>query len=308
MNTASGVRVGIAVPQGFPDGRVDLDLVRRVAAAAEDAGFDDLWVMEQITGRLAVLEPVTLLAYLAGITSRVRLGAAVLVTTLRNPVQLAKALSSLDHLAQGRLTVGVGLGTTTRMYPAFGLPEDRRVARFVEGLRIMQALWTEAAVTLRTEHYALADVAMEPKPVQQPLPLWFGARAPEAQRRAARFGTGWMGAGSSSVDEFLQEIASMKRVLADEGKDPAGFTLSKRVYLALGRDREDALSRMRPWIGAFYGNPQLADRWAVAGTPADCLEALRPVVAAGVHHLLLNPVFDPLGHLRAIAEEIAPKL
>jgi alkanesulfonate monooxygenase SsuD/methylene tetrahydromethanopterin reductase-like flavin-dependent oxidoreductase (luciferase family) len=222
---------------------------------------------------------------------------------------VAKAISSLDHLCNGRLTVGVALGPSTRLYPAYGLPEERRVARFVEGLQVMRALWTEPQVTFQGEFQRLEAVSMEPKPLQQPHPpLWFGARAPAALKRAAAFGAGWMGAGSSSTSDFLTEVEGMRAALAGQGRDPAGFTLSKRVYISIGRDRESALERMRPWIGAFYGNPQLADRWAVAGTVEQCLEGLRPLVAAGAQHLLLNPVDGVMEHLEAFAAEIAPQL
>src|SRR6266542_2972443 len=99
MITKSGIRLGVALPQGFPGGNVDLDLVHGFARRAEALGFDDLWTVEQITGRLPMLEPVTLLANVAAVTNRIRLGIAVVVLNLRNPVQLAKALSSLDQLS-----------------------------------------------------------------------------------------------------------------------------------------------------------------------------------------------------------------
>ena len=102
MQTKSGVKLGIAVPQGFADGAVDMALVRRFVARAEALGYDDLWVAEQITGTIASLEPTGLLAYVAALTERVRIGASVFVSTLRNPVQFAKSLSTLDHLSEGR--------------------------------------------------------------------------------------------------------------------------------------------------------------------------------------------------------------
>ena len=139
MITKSGLKLGIALPQGSRDGRIDIATVRDYALQAEAAGFDDVWTIEQITGRYAVLESVSLLAHLSAITTRIRLGTAVLVTNLRNPIQLAKELSSVDHLSGGRITVGVGLGGNTRMYAAHGLTEGRRVARFIEGIKVMKA-------------------------------------------------------------------------------------------------------------------------------------------------------------------------
>src|SRR6266516_4732465 len=174
--TKSGLKLGISLPQGSRDGSIDITTVRDFARQAEAAGF----------------------AYLSAITTRIRLGTAVLVTNLRNPIQLAKELSSVDHLSGGRITVGVGLGGNTRMYAAYGLTEDRRVARFIEGVKVMKALWTQPSATLSGEFFQLDGVTMEPKPLQKPHPpLWFGAHTEAAQRRSVSQGDGWMGAGST---------------------------------------------------------------------------------------------------------------
>jgi len=149
---------------------------------------------------------------------------------------------------------------------------------------------------------------MEPKPAQQPLPLWFGARTEAALRRAVRYGTGWMGAGSESAPDFLGELAIIRRVLAETGRPPGSFALSKRVYLATGPKPEAALDGMRRWTGAFYGDPALADKWGIWGTPEECVEKLGPLIEAGLDHILLNPVADELEQIEIIAADIAPKL
>src|SRR5207249_7022049 len=115
------------------------------------------------------------------------------------------ALSSLDILSAGPLTVGLGLGEA-RNYEAFGVPSERRVARFTEAVRVMKELWTEDRANLAGEFWRLHDVAMAPKPLQKPhIPLWFGGHAPAALRRAAEYADGWMSAGASSVAEFFEE-------------------------------------------------------------------------------------------------------
>ena len=238
------MKLGIAVPQGFADGQIDMALVRRFVTRAEALGYDDLWVAEQITGTIASLEPTGLLAYVSALTERVRIGASVFVSTLRNPVQFAKSLSTLDHLSEGRLTVGLGLGTNTRMFPAYGLPEERRVARYVEGIRIMKALWQEESVDFEGSFATLSGVKMEPKPVQKPHPpLWFGARAPDALRRTARLADGWMGAGSSTNEAFIREHGELMHMLEEEGRDPTTFGVTKRVYLAIDSRRGSRLGR-----------------------------------------------------------------
>ena len=125
----------IAIPQTYPD-PVRL---QRFLKRAEDLPFDAVWCIEQVIGTAPVLESVTTLTYAAEITQRLRLGIAVLLIAQRNPIDLAKSLSSLDVLSNGRLIIGVGLGQSTRFYPAYGLAPEGRVARFRENLAVMKA-------------------------------------------------------------------------------------------------------------------------------------------------------------------------
>ena len=307
MRTKTGVKLGIALPQGFPDGNIDMDLIRRFSIRAETLEFDDLWVSDQVIGKLPILETTTQLAYVAALTSKIRIGTSVIVSNLRQPLQLAKSLSSLDNLSNGRLTVGLGLGTTTKAYPAFGLDPEHRVSRFIEGVGVMKALWTQPSVDFQGAFTQLEGISMEPKPVQKPYPpLWFGARVPGSMRRAVKYGNGWMGAGSGTNEDYLKEISELQGILATEGHDAATFPLSKRVYMAIDSDEARGMERLRTWVGAYYGNPDLANKWAIVGTASVIAEKLSELVGAGATHLMLNPVFDEMEHMEIIAEEIAP--
>jgi Luciferase-like monooxygenase len=115
---------GIAIPQVFSDTAVDINLIQQFVQKAETLGYDSLWVQESIVGNVPVLEPLSLLTYAAALTSRLRLGTSVMLTVLRNPVQLAKLVSSLDQLSQGRLTVGIGIGGHVPE-AIFGLPSGQ---------------------------------------------------------------------------------------------------------------------------------------------------------------------------------------
>jgi len=307
--TKSGLKLGIALPQGSRDGRIDITTLRDYALQAEAAGFDDLWTIEQITGRYPVLESVSLLAYLSAVTTRIRLGTAVLVTNLRNPIQLAKELSSVDHLSGGRITIGVGLGGNTRMYGAYGLTEVRRVARFVEGIEVVKALWTEPGVTLSGDFFRLEGVSMEPKPLQKPHPpLWFGAHTEAAQRRAINHGDGWMGAGSTDLSEFFVELARMQRLLAEVGRDASTFPLSKRVYISIDDDEAKARHNIEMMMHDFYGiREPNADAWAVYGSVGRVLETLVRMRDAGLTHLMLHSAPVDMRHLELIATRIAPQ-
>ncbi len=281
----------IAIPQTYPEPAAIGRFLRR----AEELPFVAAWSIEQVIGTAPVLESVTTLAYAAGITQRLRLGIAVLLITQRNPISLAKSLSSLDVLSNGRLIVGVGLGATTRHYPAYGLAPEGRVARFRENLEIMNRLWTEDRVTLQGRFSQLDNIPMEPKPVQKPHPpIWFGGHAEAALRRAVELGNGYIGAGSTPIPAFLEDIKQL----------PPDFPKAKRLYLALG----DRLPKLREWFGAFYQQPEMADKVAVWGSAQHIADELRRLKDAGVQHLLLNPVFDEEQQMERLSEEVLPRV
>lgn len=304
-----GLELGVAIPQTAVERPLDPERLRIWLVRAEALGFGSAWVVEQILGRTPSLEPVALLTWAAAVTSRIRLGTAVLLTALRSPLHLAKVLTTLDHLSGGRLVVGVGLGASARVYPAFGLSGARRVARFVEGLRVIKQLWTEPAVTFAGEFFRLENATMEPKPLQRPHPpLWFGGHHPHALRRAARLGDGFMGAGSVSTARFAEEVKQLREELAAAGRDPDAFPIGKRVYIAIDPDRARAERRLETWFGGFYGRPELAREVAVYGDLAACLEGLERVAAAGARLIMLHAVFEEEEHLERFAAEVAPAL
>ena len=306
---AGRVPVGIAMPQFFQEGPTDMELLRRWVARAEELDFDSLWTQEDITGDDPSLEPLTQLSYVAALTERVRLGVSVMVAPLRNPVQLAKALGSLDQMSHGRLTVGVGIGGRQNMYPAFGLTTDRRARRFVELLDVMKALWTEPQATYEGQFWQLDGVPMEPKPVQKPHPpLWFGGRHPDALRRAVRHGDGWMGAGSSTTATFLECVQQLNTFLEEAGRDPATFPISKRVYLAVDDNEKRAEERITTWFDNRYHNAPLGAEVSVWGSAAQCAEKLAEIVDGGAEMLMLNPMFDHMEHLEQLTEEVIPNI
>jgi probable F420-dependent oxidoreductase len=305
----ANIELAVSIPQTFHDRPVNAQLVRSFLARAEAIGFHSAWVVEQVLGSIPSLEPIELLTYAAALTQRMRLGSAVLLTALRSPLHTAKSLATLDHLSAGRLTIGVGLGGNAKVYPAYGLAAERRAARFAEGLRLMKRLWTEPRVTFEGEFFTLRNASMEPKPVQQPHPpLWFGAHHPDALRRTVELGDGFMGAGSLSTAKFADEVKLLRQLLGEAGRDPAAFPIGKRVYIAVDRDRGRAAERLAHWFGAFYGRPQLAGEVSVWGSPAECLDQLGQVVAAGAGLVMLNPVFDDMEHLEVFAAEFLGKL
>jgi alkanesulfonate monooxygenase SsuD/methylene tetrahydromethanopterin reductase-like flavin-dependent oxidoreductase (luciferase family) len=232
------------------------------------------------------------------------------VSTLHSPVHLAKSLSTLDQLSGGRLEIGVGTGGPARPFAAFGVDGERYVARFTEGLALMKALWTQPRVTFDGEFWQLADAAMEPKPAQKPYPpIWIGANAASALRRAVRIGDGFFGAGSAPTARFAGQVQIVRDALAEAGRSAADFPIAKRVYIAVEDSAAGARDRINAAMARIYGRrvPEI-EAAAVAGTAADCAAEVALVADAGADLILFTTVFDPAGQAERIASEVIPRL
>jgi len=304
------MRFGIAIPQFYADGEFDPAAFRAYFARAEELNFDSAWALEQVLGTSRQLGPMEAMTYAAACTQRLRLGCVVFVTPLHQPVHLAKSLSTLDQLSRGRVDVGIGTGGQRRPFAAFGASPDRYVARFTEGLAVMKALWTQPRVTLDGEFWQLRNAAMEPKPFQKPHPpVWFGGSAPAALRRAVRLGDGFFGAGSSSTDQFAEQVTVVREALAEAGRDPASFPVAKRVYIAIDADAGRARARVNDGLERIYGARIPAiEAGAVAGTRDDCLRELRRVAEAGAELILFTPLSGQAEQMEQLAAEIMPEL
>ena len=306
------VEFGIAAPQIHTKLPLDLEAIPRYIKRAEELGFHSLWVQEQAVlrhGAASAIEGITMLSYAAALTQRIRLAMAVFLINLRSPIWLAKSLASLDQLSRGRLIAGVGLGAVTRLYQAYGLSAEKRVARFNEALTLIEKLWTEENFNFEGQFWQLKNATLVPKPFQKPHPpIWLGGSAPAAVQRAARRAGGFMGAGSSSTDAFKEQTKILTATLAETGKDPKQFSVGKRVYIGVDRDRERAAKRLTEWFGAYYGAPDLAEKVSVWGSPEECAEKLRAIIDAGARVINLNPVYDMTEQMEMLAGEVVPRL
>ena len=284
-------------------------LVGSFVTRAEALGFESLWVQERIIGGVDSLEPVNLLSYAAALTQTAKLGASVLIPSTRNPVMLAKEITTLDHLSNGRLIVGVGLGGRVEQYHLFGAPSERRVGYFLESIEVMKALWQEP-VASEGRYWTLRGETMNPKPVQKPHPpIWIGGIHPNALRRSARYGDGWMGNGNSSTEQFRAQREVLVRALYETGREPETFPISKRVYIAVDNDEARARRRIAEYFGHHYGvAPDRAVQVSITGSPEQCVEGLNEVIEAGAGMLMLNPAFDYQEQMETLAQEVIPHL
>jgi alkanesulfonate monooxygenase SsuD/methylene tetrahydromethanopterin reductase-like flavin-dependent oxidoreductase (luciferase family) len=303
------MRFSISIPQLDVDGFDGVGL-RAFLRRAEELGFEGGWTLEQTVGPGPLIAPMELLAYAAACTDRLRLGVAVLITSLHDPLQLASIATAVDRLSHGRLDLGVAPGGGFRQFDAFGVDGSTVISTFTEGLELMRAAWSdEPAVTFHGRFRDVDDVTVVPKPIQRPHPpLWFGGHAPKALARAVRLGDAFIGAGSSTIAEFADVAAGVRRELQQQGKDPASFTIAKRVYLIVDDNPERARERMLAGMNRIYGPRPSNGDVGVSGTPAQIVDAVRAVVAAGAQMVLLNPLGADVAEDREQMERLAAEV
>lgn len=225
------MKMGFAVPVSGAWATPENQL--RVARRAEELGYDSLWTFQRllfpaepqhprwIDAYRSVQDPVVTLAYLAGHTSRIRLGVAVLNLPFFSPAVLAKQLATLDIVSGGRLDVGLGLGWSREEYAAAGATFGRRGRQSEEFVRCLRALWTEEVVDFHGEFYEVPASGMNPKPVQRPHPpVLLGASAEPALRRAGRLTDGWVSSSGADLSRIAEPIATVRHSALEAGRDP----------------------------------------------------------------------------------------
>ena len=296
---------GIAIPQ-------DLTMLRNLQLrsfleSAEELGYSGLWVSESNASE--VLDPLGVLNYAAAVTRTPLLGAAVLLTARRAPMQLARDLATIDQLSDGRLIVGVGLGKDGSTYGQFGLSLVNRVERYAAGVELMQRLWAESRITFDSPWWQLEGVERPLTTVQQPNPpVWFGARKPAALRRAATLGNGWVGAGSASPAEFEESLRDLRPLVAEIQGADADFAIAKRVYVHVGPVTPSVQTEIEQWFSHHYGDASLAARVAIVGDAGHCIEHLRWLQGLGVANVILHPIIQPTAQMERLAREVIPAL
>jgi alkanesulfonate monooxygenase SsuD/methylene tetrahydromethanopterin reductase-like flavin-dependent oxidoreductase (luciferase family) len=307
------MRFSVSIPQLDSTG-FDAAGVQAYLARAEELGFEGAWALEQTIGQAPLIAPMELLAYAAACTSRLRLGVAVLITSLHDPLQLASVATAVDRLSHGRLDLGVAPGGGFRQFAAFGVEKATFISSFTEGLELMKLAWSdEPRVTFHGRFRRVDDLPIQPKPVQRPHPpIWFGANAPAALARAVRHGDAFLGAGSSTTASFVTAVRTIRQQLAEQEKDPAHYTIGKRVYLMVDDDAGRARERVLAGLHRIYGDMPGLDAVPVSGTPADVIRGVREVMDAGAEMVLLNPVGADVPEnreqLERLAAEVIPQL
>ncbi|MEU8025004.1 LLM class flavin-dependent oxidoreductase [Micromonospora haikouensis] len=229
-----------------------IDGVLAQAAAAEAAGFHAVYLGHHYLARSAFVQPIPLAGYLARATSRVRIGFGVLLAPLLNPVALAEDLASLDVLSRGRLTVGIGAGYRKRETAAFGVAWDDRLRRLREYVPTLRSLWNGETVDLAGSWGEVPGASLALRPVQPGgPPLWIGAFAEPAIRRAARLDAPWLIGPKGNDAELARLLGIYRADLAERG-----FALDREYPMTreafLGDSYAGAVAAVRPHLQRQY--------------------------------------------------------
>ncbi|MGJ3558032.1 LLM class flavin-dependent oxidoreductase [Streptomyces sp. INA 01156] len=246
-----------------------IDNVVTQAATAEAAGFHAVYLGHHYLAQSAFVQPIPLAGYLASATSRVRIGFGVLLAPLLNPVALAEELVSLDVLSRGRLTVGMGAGYRKRETAAFGVEWGDRLRRLREYVPILRSLWNGEAIDIAGSWGEAPRASLALRPVQPGgPPLWIGAFAEPAVRRAARLDAPWLIGPKGNDAELARLLGIYRDELAERGFSPEReYPMTREAFIADTHHAAVAGSA-RTWSASTRATSRgtTPSRWTWTGT------------------------------------------
>ncbi len=325
------MRFGAFVPQGW---RLDLVGISRenhwstmteVAKTIERVGYESLWVYDHFhTVPVPTQEPTyeawTLMGALAAVTDTVRLGQMCTCNGYRPPSYLAKVAASIDVISGGRVEMGIGAGWHESEYLGYGFDFPRpaiRIGELGEAVEIMRRMWTEEEVFFEGKHYQLAGAICQPKPIQEPhIPLWIAGGGEQLTLRVAARHASHTNFGGS-VEQFVHKSEILRSHCSDVGTDFDSIVRSSNFFVVCEESEaavQDRVSWLRDHYRPFVGEERLAglERTyrAMAGTPGQLIEKLKPWADAGMSYAILyfaEAAYDRSG-LELFAREVIPAL
>jgi probable F420-dependent oxidoreductase len=278
------MRIGVVFPQ--TEIGADAGAVRAYAEHVEGLGFTHLLAYDHVVGADPKIhvgwdgpydlhntfhEPLVTFGYLAAVTTSLELVTGIVILPQRQAVLVAKQAAEVDVLSCGRLRLGVGLGWNAVEYEALGEDFSTRGKRCEEQVELMRKLWTEQTVTYHGTYHRVTGAGLAPLPVQQPIPVWFGASSPRACRRTGRLGDGWfpMVGPGPKLEQAWQEVA---HAATEAGRDPAQIAMEGRV--SWNGNADDMADGLRSWAEAGASHMSINTMGAGLASVDDHLAAL----------------------------------
>ena len=292
------------------------DLILNLARKIESAGLDSVWVGDSLTAKPR-LEPLAMLAAIASVTERVRLGTAVLLAALRQPVLLAQTMNTVDLISEGRLLIAAGVGGTfnedqVKEWQAAGINSRTRASRMEELVQVVKKLGEEGTATFSGKHFEIDSVAVGPKPTQENgipilLACHWRAKGRDAQiRRAAQWSDGVISI-SDTPEEYRQLVEQVNSQAAEFGR--SGADLEKTFYLTVNVDGDvsAATAEAEDFLTRYYGAEIWGNRWGPFGDPERVAQRMAEYAEAGAETLVVRfASFEPEKQLDIFLDRVAP--
>lgn len=291
--TARRLKVGVVLPTYRR--LASAENIRRAAQLSESLGFDSVWVTDHVVIPSSSVEAfgptfyeaVTVMSYVAGITRRVAIGAAILIVPYRHPLVVAKMLATADRLSGGRVILGAGLGWLESESDLLGVPHRRRARIADEALAAMRACWESDEPEFHGDLYDFGGFHFAPRPHDnRRLPVLVGGASTAALRRAARFGDGWIGDGQT-FEELEVALRQLARELGAQGRDLSEMEIAMRTGLQVAADAA-AITESPSEKGWKSEEFVTAGRTPFRGLRAEVVADFRRAAELGVGHLVFE--------------------
>jgi alkanesulfonate monooxygenase SsuD/methylene tetrahydromethanopterin reductase-like flavin-dependent oxidoreductase (luciferase family) len=305
------MRFGIALETFTPPDRSpDQISLFEMSEQAEKLGFDSVWAWDHLLlgsrKVFPVLESLTTLAMIGARTTRLKLGTSVLIMALRNPLVVAKVLSTIQFMTNGRFILGAAAGWYKREFDAAGVRFENRGKIFEERFQLVRSLLTESDVTFASGNYSFSHANIEPKPKER-IPMLIGGYVDSVLRRAGRMADGWIGYYYPP-----QAFEESWNVVLKEAKDSARTSLRAVNVVAFApAETFDEGDRIAKEFTAKYMDlpregTKTSPESAVRGTRSDCIKQIEAYRNSGVQDLVLIPSYYKMEYVRSAGKDILP--
>jgi probable F420-dependent oxidoreductase len=292
-----------------------IDELTALVRLVDDCGYDSLWVGDHIAFAVSILDPLLQLAQAAVVSRRLTLGTNVYLLPLRHPGPVAKQIASLDHLCEGRLIFGVGVGGEfPKEFAVAGVPLNERGARLSVAIPLLRELWSGAPVSYNGKYFgAFDEVAMQPPARQRGgPPIWCGGRADAALARAGRLADGWI-SYVVTPDTYRDALIKIGEAADAAGRDLDHFGTGHLLFARLNATYEAALDIAATSLSRRYAMDfrRAAERYAALGNPEQVAQRIRDFHAAGARHVvidLVGPYEERPRQIEEFARQVIPLL
>ena len=290
-----------------------IDEMKALVRLVDDCGYDSLWVGDHIAFAVAIFDPLLQLAQAAVVSRRLKLGTNVYLVPLRHPVPIAKQAATLDHLSEGRLIFGVGVGGEfPKEFEACGVPLNERGARLSAAIPLLRQLWRGEPVSYNGRYFgAFSEVSMQP-PARQSggPPIWVGGRADAALARAGRLADGWI-SYVVTPETYRAGLETIAAAADAAGRQIDHFGTGHLLFARLDASYEQALDAAAATLSHRYAMDfrRAAERYAALGRPEQVAERIRAFHDSGVRHLVLDlvgPYEERPKQIETFARDVLP--